>query len=91
MNGVSINKVRPIGDLVVNRKPPKPEQQKNGRRPISSYINGVAKRNINSKIMGLKDLLFKGRKFGDIPQKSSKDGSSRTHGSHGFQLPINNI
>ena len=29
MNGVSINKVRPVGDLTFSQKPPKPENRKN--------------------------------------------------------------
>jgi hypothetical protein len=78
MNGISINKVRPVGDFVTNQqKPPIPEVRKNGRRPASNYVHGGVKRTLNPNKVGLKDLLFKSENFGPRLRKGSKGVSSR--------------
>ena len=77
MNGISIKKVRPVGDFTMNQKPPIPEVRKNGGRPTSNYVHGGTRRPFNSNSVGLKDLLFKSENFGPRLKKASKGVTSR--------------
>ena len=77
MNGISINKVRPVGEFTTNQKPPIPEVRRNGQRPPSNYVKGGIKRPLNSNSVGLKDLLFKSENFGPRVKKGSRGVTSR--------------